>query len=87
MLIIVFIRHLNIDSFEHQVLVLSISSLISVVYALLGFAINGINNVNIVMYERRFGLSSRQTGLVASFYDVTAGCTVSRHIRLSLVDN
>jgi len=46
-------------------------------YNIAGFAINGINNVNIPMYERRFGLSSKQTGLEASFYDIIAGCTVS----------
>ena len=43
----------------------------------LGFALNGINNVNIPMYERRFGLTSTETGLEASFYDVIAGCCVS----------
>ena len=43
---------------------------------LVGFALNGINNVNIPMYERRFKLTSTQTGLEASFYDIIAGCSV-----------
>jgi len=42
-----------------------------------GFAVNGINNVNIVSYERRFLLSSQNAGLVASMYDIAAGLTVS----------
>ena len=46
-------------------------------FHVLGFALNGINNVNIPMYERRFGLTSTETGLEASFYDVIAGCCVS----------
>ena len=42
-----------------------------------GFAVNGINNVNIASYERRYLLTSRDASLVASFYDVAAGLTVS----------
>lgn len=43
----------------------------------IGFAVNGINNVNIAAYERRYLLSSKDSGLVASFYDIAAGLTVS----------
>lgn len=48
-----------------------------------GFAVNGINNVNISSYERRYLLSSKDSSLVASFYDVAAGLTVSGLIALS----
>jgi len=51
--------------------------LLSNTYYILGFAVNGINNVNISSYERRYLLSSRNSGLVASFYDIAAGITVS----------
>jgi len=52
--------------------------LLSNTYYILGFAVNGINNVNISSYERRYLLSSKQSGFVASFYDIAAGITVSR---------
>ena len=32
------------------------------------------------MYERRFKLTSTQTGLEASFYDIIAGCSVRRRL-------
>lgn len=59
----------------------AITSLLS-----LGFAINGINNVNTATYERRFLLSSAQAGLISSMFDIVAGITVSilLYIRLSL---
>ena len=41
-----------------------------------GFAVNGINNVNISSYEKRYLLSTKQSGLVASFYDIIAGVVV-----------
>ncbi|XP_067940411.1 solute carrier organic anion transporter family member 4C1-like [Watersipora subatra] len=41
-----------------------------------GFVVNGINNVNISSYERRYLLSSKSAGFVASCYDVSAGLTV-----------
>ena len=43
-----------------------------------GFAVNGINSVNIPAYERQFQLSSRQSSLASSVYDISAGLTVSR---------
>ncbi|KAF6020568.1 hypothetical protein EB796_021124 [Bugula neritina] len=49
---------------------------ISICSIMQGFAVNGINNVNISSYERRYLLSSRNSGLVASFYDIAAGITV-----------
>ena len=42
-----------------------------------GFAINGINNVNIPMYERRYQLTSTESGLEASFYDISVCAIVS----------
>ena len=42
-----------------------------------GFAINGINNVNIPMYERRYQLTSTESGLEASFYDISVCGIVS----------
>ena len=44
-----------------------------------GFAVNGINNVNISSYEKRYLLSTKQSGLVASFYDIIAGIVVCTH--------
>lgn len=44
---------------------------------LVGFSVNGINNVNAPMYERRFRLTSTQTGLISSFYDLMGCVTVS----------
>ncbi|XP_067932980.1 solute carrier organic anion transporter family member 4C1-like [Watersipora subatra] len=41
-----------------------------------GFAINGINNVNTVMYERRYQLSSSTTSLVTVFEDLAGGLMV-----------
>ncbi|ALC38472.1 Oatp26F [Drosophila busckii] len=40
--------------------------------ALQGLIVNGFVNVNISTIERRFGLRSRQTGLVASGYDLAS---------------
>ncbi|KAH8282581.1 hypothetical protein KR054_008553 [Drosophila jambulina] len=40
--------------------------------ALQGLIVNGLINVSISTIERRFGLRSRQTGLVASGYDVAS---------------
>ncbi|EDV98916.1 GH13583 [Drosophila grimshawi] len=40
--------------------------------ALQGLIVNGLVNVNISTIERRFGLRSRQTGLVASGYDLAS---------------
>lgn len=37
-----------------------------------GLIVNGFVNVNISTIERRFGLRSRQTGLVASGYDLAS---------------
>ncbi|XP_067932989.1 solute carrier organic anion transporter family member 4A1-like, partial [Watersipora subatra] len=41
-----------------------------------GFAINGINNSNTVMYERRYELSSRVTSLVTVFEDLAGALVV-----------
>lgn len=40
--------------------------------ALAGLIVNGFINVVITTIERRFGLRSRQTGLVASGYDIAS---------------
>ncbi|RUS70101.1 hypothetical protein EGW08_022140 [Elysia chlorotica] len=42
----------------------------------LGFLVNGVNNVNISSIERRFSLSSTQMGLTSSFFDIS-GSTVA----------
>lgn len=42
-----------------------------------GFAVNGINSVNLASYERQFQLTSRQSSMVSSVYDICAGFTVS----------
>ena len=38
---------------------------------------NGVNNVNIPLYERQFQLTSSQSSLIVSINDVGAGLTVS----------
>ncbi|XP_064652498.1 solute carrier organic anion transporter family member 4C1-like [Lineus longissimus] len=46
-------------------------------YALIqGFVVNGILNVNVTQAERRFGLSSLESSVVISSYDVAAGIFV-----------
>ena len=42
-----------------------------------GFAVNGINNVKISSYERRYHLDSKQSSLVASMHDIGAAVAVS----------
>ena len=37
-----------------------------------GFAVNGINNVNTTSYERRFQLASSQVGWISSSFDISA---------------
>ena len=41
-----------------------------IIFVFLGFVINGLVNVVITSIERRFGLQSTQTGLIASSYDI-----------------
>ncbi|XP_071112274.1 solute carrier organic anion transporter family member 4C1-like [Haliotis cracherodii] len=40
---------------------------------ILGFVVNGINNVNTTSIERRFNLPSAKVGLISSAYDIAAG--------------
>lgn len=39
---------------------------------ILGLVVNGLINVVITTIERRFGLSSSQTGLIAGGYDIAS---------------
>lgn len=41
--------------------------------SLLGFVVNGINNVNTTSVERRFELPSSRVGSISSAYDISAG--------------
>ena len=41
-----------------------------IVHSLQGMAINGFVNVIITTLERRFGLSSTETGVIAGSYDI-----------------
>ncbi|XP_064652501.1 solute carrier organic anion transporter family member 4C1-like [Lineus longissimus] len=41
-----------------------------------GFVVNGINNVNTTMYERRFGFSSLEVSMISSAYELAAGIFV-----------
>ncbi|KAK7479082.1 hypothetical protein BaRGS_00029674 [Batillaria attramentaria] len=40
--------------------------------AVLGFVVNGVNNVNTTSIERRFNLASARVGFISSAYDVSA---------------